>query len=100
MQLQMNYANVESSDALETHVRDTLERAIGRFAERITRVEVHLNDLNGPEKGGPDDKRCRLEARPRGMAPMMVESEKNSFYEAADDAAGKLKRLLTSRLER
>ncbi len=100
MQVQMNYANVDSSDALETYVRETLGRSLERFADRLTRIEVHLSDINGPGKGGPDDKRCRLEARPRGMDPVMVESEKDSFYTAADDAAGKLKRLLTSRFER
>lgn len=100
MQVQMNYANVDASDTLETHVRDALEATIGRFSERLTRVEVHFSDLNGPDKSGPNDKRCRLEARPRGMDPLLVESVKNSFYDAADDAAGKLRRMLSSRLDR
>jgi ribosome-associated translation inhibitor RaiA len=100
MQLQMNYANVEASEALETHIRDALESTIGRFADRLTRIEVHLSDLDGPGKSGPNDKRCRIEARPSGASPVMVESVGDSFYEAADDAAGKLRRLLTSRLDR
>jgi len=100
MQVQMNYANVEASEALETHIREALDATIGRFADRLTRIEVHLSDLNGPEKGGPNDKRCRIEVRPSGADPLLVESVADSFYGAADDAAGKLRRLLTSRLDR
>ncbi len=100
MQIQTNYANVPSSPALEEQTREELESAVGRFIERVSRVEVYYADLNGPEKGGPDDKQCRLEARPKGLDPLLVEGQGDTFYEALNDASQKLKRVLAKRLER
>ncbi len=99
MQIQVNFNHVDSSDALEQHVHEQLDSAIGRFADRITRVEAHLADQNA-DKSGPDDKRVRLEARPAGRDPLMVEATGDDFYKVVHDAVGKLRRALTSRLER
>lgn len=100
MHIEFSYANIDSSDALEDHVRQQLESTIGRFADKLTRVEVHFADLNSPQKSGAADKRCMMEARPRGRDPIAVDAEASDFYPAASDAAGKLRRALTSRLER
>lgn len=100
LHLEYSYANIDASDALEKHVSDTLSHEIGRFEDRLTRIEIHFSDLNSPNKGGHADKRCMLEARPRGRDPIAIESIADSYYTAVTDAAGKLKRALTNRLER
>ena len=100
MHIEFSYANVDSSDALEQHTREQLQSAIGRFEDRLTRVEVHFGDENSGHKHGGNDKRCTLEARPRGRDPIAVEAHADDFYPAVHDAAGKLKRALASRLER
>lgn len=100
MQIQFNFANIPSSDALETHVRHTLDSSIGHLADRITRIEVHLADLNGHHKHGADDKRCMIEARPIGLDPIAVETHAPDYHAAVSDAAGKLRRAVTSRMER
>lgn len=100
LHVEYNYANIDASDALESHVAETLTSAIGRFEDKLTRVEVHFSDLNGPNKGGHADKRCMLEARPRGRDPIAVDSVADTYYTAVSDAAGKLKRALANRLER
>jgi hypothetical protein len=100
MQIQFNYNNIPSSDALEQHVHNELDSAIGRFSDRITRIEVHFADRNSTGKSGPDDKRCMFEARPSGMDPIAVESTSDKYDVAASDAAGKLRRALTHRFER
>ena len=100
MQIQMNFANIESSDALESHVRQQLDSSIGRFNDRLTRIEVHLADDNSPHKNGQFDKRCTLEARPRGGDPITVEAKAAEFYPAINDATRKLQSALTSRLDR
>lgn len=100
MQIQFNYANLESSDALEDHVRQELDSSIGRFSDRLTRIEVHIADLNSQVKSGPDDKRCMLEARPMGLDPIAVDSTADSFHTAVKDASQKLRRALTSRFEK
>ncbi|MCC5824476.1 MAG: HPF/RaiA family ribosome-associated protein [Phycisphaerales bacterium] len=100
MHIQFNYGNLDSSDALETHIRSEIDSTIGRFADRISRIEVHISDINGHRKSGPADKRCMLEARPNGMDPIVVESTTDDYNSAVSDAAGKLRRALTTRLEK
>ncbi len=100
MHIQYNYANVEASKALEDHVAGELESSVGRFADRLTRVEVHFGDVNGSGKSGPADKRCLLEARPAGRDPIAIEGVADSFYAAASDAAGKLGRAIANRMDR
>lgn len=99
MQIQINTAGIKNSEALEEHVHAQLDATISRFADRLTRIEVHLGDENGRKSGG-HDKRCMIEARPRGRDPLAVETFGDDLYETISDAAGKLRRVLESRLER
>ncbi len=84
---------------LAAHVRGVVERALHRYADRVTRVEVHLSDDNGA-KGGADDKRCFMEARLEGRPPTVVIHRAASVNEVVDGAAGKLGRSLEHALER
>ena len=77
------------SEVLESSVADTLTH----LEDRITRVEVHLSDVNG-NKSGNDDKRCMMEARPAGQSPVAVTDEAATVEEAVHGAANKLKKLL------
>lgn len=97
MQVQVNFGSIESSGALEDHVRAELDSAIGRYSNRITRVEAHLHDQNSAAKSGPRDKRCVLEARPAGMQPLTVEHEADDIYKAVHEASSKLRRALATR---
>lgn len=83
------------TERVEGIVRDTLEY----FADRITRVEVHLNDVNG-DKHGASDKRCMLEARVGGLKPIAVTHEAANMSDALHGAAEKLERALSHTLER
>ena len=85
----------EVDRALSSAVESEVERAIGRFGERLTRVEVHLSDENGA-KAGTRDKRCVIETRPAGMQPVSVTDDAATVLEAATGAAHKMKRLLDS----
>jgi ribosomal subunit interface protein len=100
VQIQFNFAQTDASDALEAFTREQLDSAIGRFGDRITRIEVHLSDSNGQHKSGPHDKHCTLEARPKGMDPLAVEASNEDFQPAIRDAVGKLRRALTTRFEK
>ncbi|MCA9294112.1 MAG: HPF/RaiA family ribosome-associated protein [Phycisphaerales bacterium] len=98
MLVQFNYSAVPSSDALEDFVRAELDKAIARFESRLTRVEVHLADMKS-KRTGPDDKRCRLEARPKGRDPFLAEDTADDLYRAVSGAVGKLERMLMTRLD-
>jgi ribosome-associated translation inhibitor RaiA len=94
MQIQLNTDNhLVGSEDLALQVDGQLRHALQRFSERITRVEVHLNDVNSGEKSG-DDKRCMLEARLRGLNPMSVTHEAASIDLAVNGATDKLVRAL------
>ncbi len=99
MLIEINYRDGKSSEALDTRIRETLESTLSHLTERLTRVEVHLGDENA-HKGGDGDKRCMLEARPKGLDPIVVEVHGDDFYDTAHEAAGKLKRALTRTFEK
>jgi len=76
-----------------------LTESLDRFGNQITRVEVHLRDVNGPKSVG-DDKSCLLEARLAGRQPMVVTHEAASVRQAIDGATDKLERALDKLLDR
>jgi ribosome-associated translation inhibitor RaiA len=95
MQIQLNTDNnIRGRDALRDQVQSAIASTLDRFAERVTRVEVHLNDVNSV-KGG-DDKRCMLEARLSGREPIAVTHTAPSLDLALDGALDKLMRSLDS----
>ena len=100
MKVQVNTDHhIKGHEALATGVRATVETALNRFSDHITRVEVHLSDENG-NKGGPNDKRCVMEARLEGRQAIAVTDEADTVVQAIDGAAGKLDRLIESTLGR
>lgn len=100
MQVQLHTDNsLELRDGLAQEVEATVRTALRRWAERVTRVEVHLNDLNS-HKGGAADKRCLMEARLGGLQPVAVSNRARTLEEAISGAADKLTRSLESTLGR
>lgn len=93
MQILLNTDNhILGDQRLTEHTEACVQDAIGRFENHITRVEVHLQDVNS-QKGG-DDKRCMMEARLEGLAPVAVTHEAESILLALDGAAEKLRHAL------
>lgn len=96
MQVIINPAdNVELSDAYRGHVNRSLEKVDRRFGDWLTRTEVFIKDVNGP-KGGVD-KHCRLEARPRGTEPVVIDHQDEDAYTCVTRAAEKLGKALERR---
>ena len=100
MQIQINSdhhisASPELAGRIRSLVRDTLER----YSDRITRVEVHLNDLNSV-KGGDNDKRCLMEARLAGIGPIDASHEAPELMLAVDGAMEKLERAIEHKIGR
>lgn len=100
MQVQLNTDNhLNGSEELASRLSADLEDALARFNDRLTRVEVHLNDVNS-SKGGARDKRCMLEARLKGHEPTAVTHEAESLDLAFSGAVDKLVAALDSRIGR
>jgi hypothetical protein len=92
MKVQVNTSNdVENKDALESWASDYLNEHLARFEQDITSVEVQMTDENHAPKGGGVDKRCMMEARVNGRAPIAVTNfapdQNLAFRGAADKLA-------------
>jgi ribosome-associated translation inhibitor RaiA len=91
--------HIKGSESVTERVESIVTAAIDRFADRITRVEVHLNDVNGAKRG-ENDKRCMMEARPGGLSPIAVTDQAPTLLEAIEGAADKLEHALEHTLGR
>lgn len=100
MQIQLNTDDhVQGADSLAAWAERELKDKLARFRDHITRVEVHLSDLNASRVGG-DDKRCKLEARLAGRQPVTVSHDADKVADALHGAAARLVRALENDLGR
>jgi ribosome-associated translation inhibitor RaiA len=101
MQIQVNTdRHVEGGEPLKEKVSDVVSRSIDRFSERVTRLEIHLADVNSGVRSGPDDMRCTIEARLAGMRPISVTHNAATIEQAVAGAADKLETTLRRTVER
>ena len=81
--------HIKSDAAANARLEQKVRRKLKRFEGRLSSVEVHVADVNGPKGGG--DKRVSIEARPAGHEPVAVHAEAkrvdNAVIQAADKAA-------------
>ena len=97
MKIQVNTdGSVEGSETLRSSVEADVRSALARFADRLTRIEVHLGDEDGNKDSGGADKRCLLEARPAGMDPVVVTAFAGTVDQACHDATRKMQSRLNS----
>ncbi|MBE7373709.1 HPF/RaiA family ribosome-associated protein [Pseudomonas lopnurensis] len=91
--------SIDVSSDLEERVKVTVETELERFADQLTRVEVHLNDENSG-KSGPQHKRCQMEARVKGHDPISATHKAESLDLAISGAAEKLSHALSHALDK
>jgi hypothetical protein len=90
MQFQFNSDNQVPGDADVADRVETLVRArLDRISDRLSRIEVHVGDVNG-SRGGGDDKRCAVEVRPNGMKPIAASDQASTIEAAAASAVDKV----------
>jgi ribosome-associated translation inhibitor RaiA len=93
MQVQVDSNHIEGSARLQEWVSSTVVDELERYADLLTRVEVHVGDVNA-QKGGPSDKRCQIEARPKGHSSISVTHNAESLDLAVAGAAKKMNHAL------
>jgi hypothetical protein len=100
MKIQFNTdKNIEGHERLEKFFASELEKELARFDEKVTRIEVHLGDENSA-KGGGNDKRCMIEARPAKTKPIAVTAYADSIEKAFFQATEKIKKTLNTTFEK
>ncbi|WP_298234755.1 HPF/RaiA family ribosome-associated protein [uncultured Azohydromonas sp.] len=96
MQVQVNHDDhIPGREDMERQIAQMLEAELDRYADQITRVEVHLSD-NNADKLGDDDKRCLIEARVAGHGQLTASHQTGDMRAAIDGAIEKLLRVLDS----
>ena len=95
--MQVNINSDSHVDVKENSVqqwRTEITAALKRFGDWITRVEVQLTNENSRAKGGSDDIRCLMEARPAGRQPVSIEVRAASINQAIREGIDTLERRL------
>lgn len=87
---------VTITDRLRDHTSRRLEFALGRFADHIERVQVHLD-----QHASGVDKECRVHVRLRGGMPSIhVTQTASREFAAVDRAADRLRQTVGRKLAR
>lgn len=101
MQVLLNTdTHIDGRQAMSDHLTSEVTEALGHYGERITRVEAHVSDANGPTKAGTDDIHCTLQARPVGLDPVVVKERAATAHQAIQGAVRKLQRALGSAFDK
>jgi len=101
MQIQINTDhNIHGHQEMIAQVSDSVEKILRRFRDHITRVDIHLSDVNSDKKSGYGDMRCTMEARLERRKPIAVAHQANTLDQAVDGAADKLANMIESTLGR
>jgi putative sigma-54 modulation protein len=85
MQIQVRAHNVEVPAEVLELAKRRLSFALGRFENRIARIQVRLTDINGPKSGL--DKACQLLIKLHYANELIVECVDSSWEAAICTAA-------------
>ena len=90
---------IDSDRGRDGRLEEQIRQRLARFEDRITDVEVHVSDVNGP-RGGDADLRCTIEARVAGIPPVAAIDQGDTVDRAVIGAAKKVVRALDHQLGR
>ena len=96
MKIDMQASNVKMSLALRRFIRERLHLAVGPLSSKISGIQVHLSDTNGPRGG--DDKRCRVLIGLPEMRDVLIEDTRDNIYSAVRRAAERARHAVLRRL--
>ncbi|MEV4049974.1 HPF/RaiA family ribosome-associated protein [Amycolatopsis sp. NPDC049688] len=88
---------VHGGDELAQRLTGEFETALARFAGDIDILQVHVG---GDANPGDRHRRCVLEARPAGHAPVVVTHHAETVLEACQGATHKLESVLETKYGR
>lgn len=105
MQIQTHTDNhIQGDEALYALVQESVEHALGRYEDRITRVEVFLAEEHARDKhighNDDNDKRCVMEVRLRGLKPISVRHHGTTVRESYEGAGEKMQHLVEKTIGR
>ena len=84
--------NTDGSQLMNDHFTGVVNGAMGRYGDRVTRVEAHLSDADGQARSSAGEIHCTLEARLVGLDAVVVKAQAGNAHEAIDGAVRRLRR--------
>lgn len=96
MQIEIRALNESLRPSQRTLVERRLSYALSRFGNKVRRVLVRLEDMNGP-RGGLD-KRCQIEVRLQGRGTLVAEVSDTEIEPAVSRAADRIARRMRDAL--
>ena len=98
MELEISSQNMNVDAETESQVERRMEFALKQFNSWITRVQVHLEDVNGPRRG--IDKKCRILVNIKGGKTIKIEDLDADLIAAVNRAADRLGQVVSREIER
>jgi ribosome-associated translation inhibitor RaiA len=98
MKIEIQSRGIELSDDLRDHAARRARFALTRFGDRVRRLSVMVDDLNGP-KGGVD-MRCRIRADLNPRGEIVIRETQPDPYSAVARATDRVAHALSRRLQR
>ncbi|CAA6817081.1 MAG: 30S ribosomal protein S30 [uncultured Thiotrichaceae bacterium] len=98
MQINIKALGFTLTKALKEHTRNRIYAHMSRYGERIQRVNVRLDDINGPRKG--EDKRCQIQVTLAGLPSVNIESIESDMYIAITRAVDRSGRTVARKIDR
>ena len=86
-----------ATESVVAHVMARISAAVGRFDDRVGRVRVRLEDVNGP-KGGKD-KRCTVDVAMARGGHVIIRELSEDLYAAITGAAHRVKAVVSRKVE-
>lgn len=98
MEMLVNVVNKKKNPRIEDYARDRIDLVVGRFADRISRVDLHVLDENAG-KGG-EDKVCTIDIKlvPRGQ--VHVRAKNGNVYAAIVKAIHRAETVIAKAVDR
>ncbi|MEW5849574.1 MAG: ribosome-associated translation inhibitor RaiA [Myxococcota bacterium] len=98
MRIDIRGHNITITDGLRIHIEQRLAPVLRHYDRYLERIEVRLDDVNGP-KGG-DDMTCKLVAYTRLGVVVNVSETRTDMYAAIDVATDLLDRAIQKHVGR
>lgn len=96
MDFQFNTGNKIGGDArMQAHFETRIRERLARFEPRLSRIEVHVRDIDGTRRSGPEGVEVVIEARPKSGSPLAT-TERGATPE---EAFGSAVKTLVARLD-
>jgi ribosome-associated translation inhibitor RaiA len=98
MNLDVRRQGIEINEEVREHLKRRLTFNLGRFSQRVERVQVFLVEQNGPRGG--IDKLCRILLRMRGLPDIVVEDRDADLLPLIDRTANRMGQVVRRELGR